>query len=147
MITGAHVIIFTPDPQGVREFFRDVLGFASVDAGRGWLIFALPPAEVAVHPSEKNGAHELYLLCDDVEAFVEGMRRLGVACAPIQSLGWGLLTKITLPGGGAIGVYEPRHARPRPLRARGRASRSKPRNRGSKDRKSLPRDSRRREKR
>ena len=147
MLVGAHSIIYSRKPEADRAFLRDVLGFPHVDAGHGWLIFALPPAEVAVHPSEKNGAHELYLLCDDVEAFVEGMRRLGVACAPIQSLGWGLLTKITLPGGGAIGVYEPRHARPRPLRARGRASRSKPRNRGSKDRKSLPRDSRRREKR
>jgi len=113
VITGAHAIIFSKDADADRAFFRDVLKLTHVDAGDGWLIFGLPPSEVAVHPAEeKNGAHELYLLCDDVEAFVAEMARQGVATGPVTDQGWGLLTRLTLPGGGELGVYEPRHVRP-----------------------------------
>ena len=112
MITGAHAIMFSKDADADRAFFRDVLKLTHVDAGDGWLIFGLPPSEVAVHPADENGAHELYLLCDDIEAFVADMARQGVATAPVTEQGWGLLTRLTLPGGGELGVYEPRHARP-----------------------------------
>ena len=111
-ITGAHSIIYSTDAEADRAFLRDVLQFPSVDAGEGWLIFALPPSEVAVHPDDENGTHELYLMCDDANAFVAEMQRRGVACDPVHNAGWGLLTRITLPGGGKLGVYEPRHARP-----------------------------------
>jgi catechol 2,3-dioxygenase-like lactoylglutathione lyase family enzyme len=112
MIIGAHSIIYSKDPEADRAFFRDVLGFANVDVGGGWLIFGLPPSEVAVHPSEENDVHELYLMCDDVEAFVKEMAQRGVACSAVHDERWGLLTQVTLPGGGRLGVYEPRHARP-----------------------------------
>ena len=114
MITGAHVIIRSTDAAADRAFLRDVLQLPNVDAGRGWLIFALPPAEAAVHPDDANDVHELYLMCDDVEAFVAAMATRDVACTPIQNAGWGLVTRVTLPGGGRVGVYEPRHARPNP---------------------------------
>ena len=113
-ITGAHSIIYSTNPVADRAFFRDVLEFAHVDAGEGWLIFGLPPAEVAVHPADTNDVHEFYLICDSVEALVEELQRRGIACAPIQDQGWGRLTRITLPGGGKIGIYEPRHRRPKP---------------------------------
>ena len=112
MITGAHTIIFSKDAGADRAFLRDVLKLTNVDAGDGWLIFGLPPSEVAVHPADENGAHELYLLCDDVEEFVAEMARQGVATGPVTDEAWGLLTRLTLPGGGALGVYQPRHARP-----------------------------------
>lgn len=112
MITGAHSIIYSQKPEEDRAFLRDVLGFPGVDVGEGWLIFGLPPAEVAVHPSKKNDLHELYLMCDDANAFVAEMTARGVACDPVQNLGWGLLTHVELPGGGKLGVYEPRHERP-----------------------------------
>ena len=112
MITGAHAIVFSKDADADRAFFRDVLKLTHVDAGDGWLIFGLPPSEVAVHPADENGAHELYLLCDDVAAFVAEMARHGVATGPVTEQGWGLLTRLTLPGGGELGVYEPRHLRP-----------------------------------
>lgn len=112
MITGAHVVVYSSDAEADRAFLRDVLGLAHVDAGDGWLIFALPPSEVAVHPSETNDQHELFLLCEDIEAFVAEMQARGVACTEIRALGWGRLTQLTLPGGGTIGVYQPRHARP-----------------------------------
>ena len=112
MIIGAHSVIFSTDPEADRAFLRDVLELPNVDVGRGWLIFGLPPAEVAVHPSEKNDVHEFYLMCDDVAAFVDAMKKSGVACSPVKDEGWGLLTQVTLPGGGALGVYEPRHERP-----------------------------------
>jgi len=113
MITGAHSILYSTDPEADRGFLKDVLGLPHVDVGGGWLIFGLPPAEVAVHPSEKNDVHELYLLCDDVEAFVAGVAARGLACSSIQAMSWGRLTHVSLPGGGRIGVYQPRHARPR----------------------------------
>ena len=113
MITGAHSILYSKSPAADRKFLRDVFGFPSVDAGDGWLIFGLPPSEVAVHPSEKNDVHEFYLMCDDVEAFIASMQKANVVCGPVQNQGWGLLTKVTLPGGGHLGVYQPRHGRPR----------------------------------
>jgi catechol 2,3-dioxygenase-like lactoylglutathione lyase family enzyme len=113
MITGAHAIVFTQDAEGVRGFFRDVLGLPSVDAGGGWLIFALPPAEVAVHPGDGPAQHELYLMCDDINATVDTLRDKGVQFAgPVTDEGWGLLTAIELPGGGQLGLYEPRHPSP-----------------------------------
>ena len=118
MIIGAHSIVYSTSPDADRGFLRDVLRLSSVDVGEGWLIFGLPPAEVAVHPSTKNDVHELYLMCDDVEAFVAAMKSHGIACGPVQNQGWGLLTRLALPGGGKLGVYQPRHARPKPMKAR-----------------------------
>jgi hypothetical protein len=115
MITGAHSIIYSKDSEADRDFLRDVLQLPHVDVGRGWLIFGLPPAEVAVHPSEENNQHEFYLMCDDIEAFVAQMKEKGVASGPVQDMGWGLLSQLTLPGGGNLGVYQPRHARPKPM--------------------------------
>ena len=113
MIFGAHVIVHTQDPEADRAFLRDVLGFEGVDAGDGWLIFALPPAELAAHPSDANGPHELYLMCDDLDATVCELRGKGVDVAREPSNeGWGRLTAIRLPGGGEIGLYEPRHLTP-----------------------------------
>jgi hypothetical protein len=118
MIIGAHSIIYSTSADADRAFLRDVLELTSVDVGDGWLIFGLPPAEVAVHPSGENDVHEFYLMCDDVEAFVAKMRKSKVDCGPVQNLGWGLLTHVMLPGGGKLGIYQPRHARPEPMRPR-----------------------------
>jgi hypothetical protein len=112
MITGAHSIIYSKDPDADRAFLRDILKLTKDDVGDGWLIFGLPPAEVAVHPSDKNDVHEFYLMCDDVRAFVAEMKKHDIACIPVQDEDWGVLTQLTLPGGGKLGVYEPRHARP-----------------------------------
>jgi hypothetical protein len=112
MITGAHAIIYSTSPEADRAFLRDVLAFSHVDVGHGWLIFALPPAEVAVHPGSKNDVHELYLMCDDIEAFMARMTERKVTCSAVQTLGWGMLTQVELPGGGKLGVYQPCHARP-----------------------------------
>ncbi len=113
MITGAHPIIYTVDPEADRAFFRDVLKLPSIDAdGAGWLIFGLPPSEVAFHPSGENGKHELYLLCDDIDEFVSWAADHDVPCSPIDDKGWGRLVEITLPGGGGLGVYQPLHERP-----------------------------------
>ncbi len=109
MISGIHALIYSRDPDGVRSFFRDVLGHTSVDAGEGWLIFALPPAELAIHPTDGEGHHELYLMCDDVEETISELSSKGVECGPITDEGWGLQTSIRLPGGDKIGLYEPRH--------------------------------------
>ncbi len=109
MITGAHVIIYSRDADADRAFFRDVLEYPHVDAGGGWLIFKLPPGEVAVHPAEGDPSHELYLMCEDVNATVETLAAKGVTCGPVSDQGWGLLTSIRLPGGGELGLYEPRH--------------------------------------
>jgi catechol 2,3-dioxygenase-like lactoylglutathione lyase family enzyme len=109
MITGAHVILYSRDAEADRAFLRDVLGYPHVDAGGGWLIFKLPPAEVAVHPAESTESHELYLMCDDVNATIEQLATKGVDCGPVSDQGWGLLTSIALPGGGQLGLYEPRH--------------------------------------
>jgi hypothetical protein len=125
MITGAHAIIYSTHPEADRSFLRDVLSLPYVDAGEGWLIFSLPPTEVAVHPSEENGVHELYLTCDDVADLVGSLAKRGIDCGPVRDQGWGRLTDVTLPGGGTIGIYEPRHRRPeaRPARRRRKASR------------------------
>ena len=112
MIVGAHVIVYSTDAEADRAFFRDVLKFPHVDVGDGWLIFALPPAEVAVHPDDSNDTHEFYLMCDDVVAFTASMKHHGVECSSIQEAPWGRLVHITLPGGGKVGVYQALHARP-----------------------------------
>jgi len=109
MIFGAHVIVYSKDPSADREFLRDVFGFRSVDAGHGWLIFALPPAEVAVHPSEKDDRHELYFMCDDLRAEILALGTKGVQCSEVQEARWGSITKIRLPGGSEVGLYQPRH--------------------------------------
>lgn len=127
MIDGAHVIISSTQPEADRAFLRDVLALPHVDVGDGWLIFGLPPAEVAVHPAGADGEHELYLMCPDVDSFVAAMTDRGLACEPVQSLGWGLLTSVRLPGGGTLGVYEPRHARaPAHAAAKAKPRKSKP---------------------
>jgi catechol 2,3-dioxygenase-like lactoylglutathione lyase family enzyme len=109
MIFGAHVILYSKDATADRAFLRDILGFASVDAGHGWLIFALPPAEVAVHPDEDNDRHELYLMCDDLTAEISTLREKGVQCSEVQEARWGSVTKIRLPGGSELGLYQPKH--------------------------------------
>jgi catechol 2,3-dioxygenase-like lactoylglutathione lyase family enzyme len=116
MINGAHLLLYSRDPDADRAFLRDVLKFPNVDVGGGWLIFGLPPAEVAFHPSEKNDVHEFYLMVDDVDAFMAEMKAKNVACGPLHDQPWGRLTEITLPGGGELGVYEAKHARPEPVR-------------------------------
>ena len=113
MIIGAHSIIYSTKPDADRSLLRDVFKLPHVDVGEGWLIFGLPPAEVAVHPSSKNDVHELYLMCDDIEAFVEEMKTHNIVCSPVQNERWGLLAQMTLPGGGKLGIYQPRHARPK----------------------------------
>ena len=115
MIIGAHSIIYSTKPDADRGFLRDVLKLPHVDVGGGWLIFGLPPAEVAVHPGDKNNVHEFYLMVDDVEALIAEMKKRNIACGPVHNQGWGLLTQITLPGGGKLGVYQPRHARPKAM--------------------------------
>jgi hypothetical protein len=126
VITGAHAIIYSQDADLDRAFFRDILGFPSTDAGGGWLIFALPPSEVAVHPSDGAGSHELYLMTDDIAALVRVLRRKRIACSPVHEERWGLLVQVTLPSGGRLGIYEPRHPRPpRTVRRARGASRKK----------------------
>jgi hypothetical protein len=115
MIIGAHSIIYSTSPEADRAFLRDVLKLPNVDVGDGWLIFGLPPAEVAVHPSNENDVHEFYLMCDDVEVLIAEMKKRNIACDPVQNQGWGLLTQVKLPGGGKLGVYQPRHARPKAM--------------------------------
>jgi hypothetical protein len=113
VITGVHAIIFTRDAEGVRAFLRDVLELPSVDAGGGWLIFALPPAELAAHPAEEDGRHELYLMCDDIRATVAELKAKGVEVSDeISDEGFGMMTSLVLPGGGELALYEPRHATP-----------------------------------
>jgi len=110
MISGAHVVIYSKNVEADRAFFRDVLGFKSVDAGHGWLIFALPPAEAAFHPSEENGAvHEFYFMCDDLKAEMGSLAEKRIHCSAVQEARWGSITKILLPGGGEVGLYQPKH--------------------------------------
>jgi catechol 2,3-dioxygenase-like lactoylglutathione lyase family enzyme len=111
-----HAIVFSPDADQVRAFFADVLGMPSVDAGGGWLIFAMPPAELAVHPADGESRHELYLMCDDIQATLAELRARGVEVArDVSDQGWGLLAAIRLPDGSEFPIYEPRH--PSPLQA------------------------------
>jgi hypothetical protein len=110
MITGAHVLIYSPAADEVRQFIADVLGFPGTDAGDGWPIFAMPPAELAVHPAEGGTTHELYLMCDDIEATLDQLKAKGAeTTAPVTDEGWGLRTALRLPGGAELGLYEPRH--------------------------------------
>jgi hypothetical protein len=110
MINGAHVIVYSHDADADRAFIRDTLGFAGVDAGGGWLIFKLPPAEIAVHPGDGTTQHELYLMCDDIEQTLGALTRQGVEVVrPVSDEGWGLLASIRLPSGSELSFYEPRH--------------------------------------
>jgi catechol 2,3-dioxygenase-like lactoylglutathione lyase family enzyme len=113
VITAVHAIVYTKDADADRAFFRDVLGLRSVDAGGGWLIFELPPAELAAHPDADGGRHELYLMCDDIHATVEELTAKGARIVrEVEDAGFGLVTAIRLPGGGDLGLYEPRHPSP-----------------------------------
>ncbi len=113
MITGVHAIVFSPEAEKVRTFFADVLGLSALDAGGGWLIFALPPAELAVHPADGGSRHELYLMCDDIAATLAGLRDKGVEVArEVTDQDWGLLAAIRLPDGSEFPLYEPRHPSP-----------------------------------
>jgi predicted enzyme related to lactoylglutathione lyase len=110
MITGMHALVYTPQESEVRAFFRDVLGWKHVDAGGGWLIFQGPPAELAVHPAEDGGHHEVYLVCDDIHATVAELKRKGAEFSrAISEQSWGWLTAIRLPGGSELGLYQPKH--------------------------------------
>jgi catechol 2,3-dioxygenase-like lactoylglutathione lyase family enzyme len=109
MISGAHVIVYSKKADADRAFFRDVLGFKSVDAGHGWLIFALPPGEAAFHPSEKNGPNELYFMCDNLTSEMDALAKKGVICSAVHEERWGSITHMQLPGGGEIGLYQPKH--------------------------------------
>jgi catechol 2,3-dioxygenase-like lactoylglutathione lyase family enzyme len=112
MISGAHVVIYSKNAEADRAFFRDVLKFNSVDAGQGWLIFALPPSEAAFHPSEKNNVHELYFTCEDLNATIAMLKSAQVKTGDTHEERWGVVTTLTLPGGGQIGLYQPRHPMP-----------------------------------
>jgi catechol 2,3-dioxygenase-like lactoylglutathione lyase family enzyme len=112
MINGTHLVVHSVDAEADRAFFRDVLGFPSVDAGHGWLIFGLPAAEAAFHPAEGNDRHELYLMCDDLKSEMATLRDKGVECSEVTEVRWGSITKIPLPGGGQIGLYQPKHPKP-----------------------------------
>ena len=112
MITGAHAILYSADPDADRAFLKDVLKLPNVDTGGGWLIFGLPPSEIAIHPAEKSGVQELYFLVDDVKAFIAEMGKRKLKTSGIHEERWGSITELTLPGGGKIGVYQPKHQRP-----------------------------------
>ncbi|HVS47697.1 MAG TPA: extradiol dioxygenase [Candidatus Dormibacteraeota bacterium] len=112
MIFGAHVIVYSNDATADRDFFRQILGLSSVDAGHGWLIFALPPAEVAVHPAEENVGNELYFMCDDLKAEVRALEGKGVRCSEVEEARWGSVIRVRLPGGGEVGLYQPKHPSP-----------------------------------
>lgn len=109
MIFGAHVVLYSKDSTADRAFLRDALGMSSVDAGHGWLIFRLPPAEVAIHPAELSDRHELYFMCDDLKAEISTLREKGVQCGEVHEERWGSITKVRLPGGGDLGLYQPKH--------------------------------------
>ena len=108
MISAAHIVVYSKNAEADRAFFRDILGFESVDTGHGWLIFALPPGEAAFHPSDENG-HELYFICDDLKSEMASLAKKDVECSEVQEARWGSITRIRLPGGGAIGLYQPKH--------------------------------------
>jgi hypothetical protein len=112
VINGAHVILYSKNAEADRAVLRDVLGLPHVDVGGGWLIFGLPPSEIAVHPSDDDESHELYLMCADIKEFVADAAKHGLECSEVMDRGWGVLTQLTLPSGSTIGVYQPRHARP-----------------------------------
>ena len=116
MILGAHVIIYSKDADADRAFIRDVLGFSHIDVGGGWLIFGLPPSELAIHPTDGSGSHELYLMCDDIEKLRAEMAGHGVSTSALNEQRWGVITDVQLPSGAKLSVYEPRHPRPEPMR-------------------------------
>jgi len=109
MIFGAHLVVHSNDAEADRAFFRDVLGFPSVDAGHGWLIFALPPGEAAFHPTEADPRHEIYLMCDDLHAEIAALSEKGVHCSKVEEARWGSITRFRLPGGSEVGLYQPKH--------------------------------------
>ena len=115
MIVGTHAIIYSKNAEADKEFFKNVLNLTNVDVGQGWLIFGLPPSELAIHPATENGRKELYLMCEDIKSFVEAMNKHSITCTELQDQGWGILTQLRLPGGGLLGVYQPRHERPKPM--------------------------------
>lgn len=115
MITGAHTILYSSNPEADRNFLASVLKLTSVDVGHGWLIFGLPPSEIAVHPAEAGTTSELFLLCDDIQDFIDQMTDAKIQCEPVQKQRWGYLTYLTLPSGARLGVYEPLHPRPAPM--------------------------------
>ena len=106
MIFGAHVIIFSRDADADRAFLRDIIGFSALDVGGGWLVFALPPAELAVHPDEENGQHEVFLVTDDLDGDMASLAKKGVACSKVHEARWGSVTRISLPGGGDVALYQ-----------------------------------------
>jgi len=108
MISGAHIVVYSKNAEADRAFFRDILGFTSVDAGHRWLIFALPPTEAAFHPSEGD-VHELYFVCDDLKTEMAWLAKKGVKCSKVEEARWGSVTKMQLPGGGNVGLYQPKH--------------------------------------
>lgn len=112
MINGAHIIVYSRDAEADKGFIKNVLKFKYVDVHEGWLIFRLPPAEVAVHPSDENDRHEFYLMTDDLDLEIQTLNEAGVSCDPVLQQSWGRCTRIKLPGGGALGLYQPRHERP-----------------------------------
>jgi hypothetical protein len=112
MINGAHIIIYSKDAEADKSFIKNVLKFQYVDVNRGWLIFKLPPSEVAVHPSDENDLHEFYLMTDNLDSEIRTLKEAGVVCDSATQQNWGRSTRIKLPGGGSLGLYEPRHARP-----------------------------------
>lgn len=111
-INGVHLVIYSADSDADRAFFRDILNLKHVDANAGWLIFRLPPTEAAFHPDESSTGHELYLMCDDLKEEIAELRSKGVTCSKIVKAHWGSITKIKLPGGGEIGLYQPKHPIP-----------------------------------
>ena len=117
MINGTHILIYSKKAAADKKFFKEVLKCPSVDVGSGWLIFGLPPTELAFHPTPDEVFLEFYLMCDDIHRFVEEMKKHNIECSKIRSQAWGILTEITLPSGGKLGVYQPKHARPKPMKA------------------------------
>jgi predicted enzyme related to lactoylglutathione lyase len=146
MVNGIHAIIYTQDAENVRAFFRDTLKLSSVDVGHGWLIFALPPAELGIHPADGEAHTELYLMCDNIQATMKDLAGKGIEfTGPVAEEGWGLTTAIKLPGGGELGIYQPRHptalglasagsssSKRKPGRAKSGAGKPKPRKRARK---------------
>lgn len=116
MITGIHAMFYTKSAEELRRFLRDVLELPWVDAGGGWPIFAAPPTDLAVHETDEDAGHELYLICDDIEDVAGKLAKHGIAAAPVTDRGWGLATELQLPSGDVIGIYEPRHPRPHNIR-------------------------------
>ena len=112
MINGAHIVLYSKDPEADRAFFRDVLQLPSVDAGHGWLIFALPPAEAAFHDAKDNNKHELFFMCDDIAATLRDLTNRNVLVSEVSEQRWGSLASFTLPGGGKVAIYQPKHPRP-----------------------------------